>query len=159
MINDFTTIEQTHQLLQAGIDPMTCNVVLYDGIHHLAKEIFIAKAKEGKTLMFPVGSYEKQKEYIKKFQILPVWTSGALMNCIPDSPKQTISLTRGGYDSSIEQDSVDDGYMSEAYFAIYEYEDEERNLMITRTFGGDSYIEALTNMVVAFLTEIKFQIQ
>ena len=48
--------------------------------------------------------------------------------------------------------------MSDAYFAIFEYEDDERDFYIERTFGGDSYIEAATNMVIAYLTELKSQI-
>jgi hypothetical protein len=90
--------------------------------------------------------------------LAPAWTTCALLESIPDDMKLTITMTRGGYDMSEHHETYEDAYMSDAYFAIFEYEDDERDFYIERTFGGDSYIEAATNMVIAYLTELKSQI-
>lgn len=168
MTNDITTTQQALRLLQAGIDPLTCNLLESQGklMRRSAQEncppgllFFLDNTNNKADIMgFPRDSFENQKKYMKKFQVTPLWTSCALMETIPDSPNQSISLTRGGYDMSHLIDPAEDGYVSDTYFALYEYEDLERDLYIDRTFGGDSYIEAVTNMVIAYLTEIKPQI-
>lgn len=107
---------------------------------------------------FPRRSYEDQETYIRKMSLAPAWTTCALLESIPDDMKLTITMTRGGYDMSEHHDTYEEAYMSDAYFAIFEYEDDERDFYIERTFGGDSYIEAATNMVIAYLTELKSQI-
>ena len=167
MTKDITTTQLALRLLQAGIDPLTCNMLECQGR-------LIQRADEnpsdttsllnGETPMpsisdFPKDTFESQKEYMEKFHVIPLWTSCALMDAIPDCPNQSVSLTRGGYDMSRVHYPHDDGYVSDTYFVLYEYEDQERDLYIDRTFGGDSYIEAVTNMVIAYLTEIQPQIR
>ena len=167
MTKDITTTQQALRLLQAGIDPLTCNMLECQGR-------LIQRADEnpsdttsllnGETPMpsisdFPKDTFESQKEYMEMFHVIPLWTSCALMDAIPDSPNQSVSLTRGGYDMSRVHYPNDDGYVSDTYFVLYEYEDLERDLYIDRTFGGDSYIEAMINMYIAYLTEIQPQIR
>ena len=168
MTKDITTTEQAIQLLQAGIDPLTCNMLELEGrliqradidYESFAAPIFLLDSDNKADIMgFPKDSFEKQKEYMEKFRVVPLWTSCALMDAIPDSPNQSISLTRGGYDMSRLHDPAEDGYVSDTYFVLYEYEDLERDFYIDHTFGGDSYIEAMINMYIAYLTEIKPQI-
>lgn len=157
MFNDITTIQQVLELLKAGIDPMTCNLVLkQDG-----NKVWRAEDNFNHRLLslFPVQSYKDQEAYITKKNLAPAWTTCALLNNIPDDSKLTVTLTRGGYDMSEQHKTYEEAYMSDAYFAIFEYEDDERDFYIERTFGGDSYIEATTNMVIAYLTQIKEQIE
>ena len=167
MTKDITTTQQAMQLLQTGIDPLTCNMLEYQG-----KLIQRADNKPSESIPFrdkdnmvahlcdfPNKSFEDQKEFMERFQVIPLWTSCALVDAIPDSANQSISLTRGGYDMSRVSYPDDEGYDSDVYFALYEYEDETRDIYIDRTFGGDSYIEAATSMVIAYLTEIRSQIE
>lgn len=156
MTNDITSIQQVLELLKAGIDPSTCNLALRKD----KTDVWRADMLPSITAMddFPRRSYEDQETYIRKMSLAPAWTTCALLDSIPDDMKLTITMTRGGYDMSEHHDTYEDAYMSDAYFAIFEYEDDERDFYIERTFGGDSYIEAATNMVIAYLTELKSQI-
>ena len=156
MTSDITSMQQVLALLKAGIDPKTCNLVLRKG----EANAWGAEPLSSITAMddFPTRSSEDQEAYVLNKGMAPAWTTCALLESIPDSSKLTVTLTRGGYDTSVHHDRVEDAYLSDAYFAIFEYEDDERDFFMERTFGGDSYIEAATNMVVAYLTEIRGQI-
>lgn len=156
MTNDITSMQQVLELLKAGIDPKTCNLVLRKG----KADVWDVGPLPSATAMdgFPTRPFKEQEAFVLDKRMAPAWTTCALLESIPDDMKLTVTLTRGGYDMSVHHDTVEDAYMSDAYFAIFEYEDNERELFIERTFGGDSYIEAATNMVVAYLTELKEQI-
>ena len=156
MTNDITSIQHVLELLKAGIEPRTCNLVLRKG----DTDVWGMEPLPSVTAMadFPTRSFDDQVAYLRKTNMAPAWTTCALLESIPDNQKLTVTLTRGGYDTSQHHDTYEDAYMSDAYFAIFEYEDDERDFYIERTFGGDSYVEAAANMVIAYLTEIREQI-
>lgn len=156
MTNDITSLQQVLELLKAGVDPTTCNLVLRK--EGLDTWNVAPLPSDAAMAGFPSKSFEDQVSYIHKTNIAPAWTTCALLGCIPDSSKLTVTLTRGGYDTSEHHETYEDAYMSDAYFAIFEYEDDERDFYIERTFGGDSYLEAAASMVIAYLTELKAQI-
>ena len=157
MTNDITSIQQVLELLKAGINPTTCNLALRKDKADVWRAELLPPitALEG----FPTRSFEDQEAYIHKKNLAPAWTTCALLESIPDDMKMTVTMTRGGYDMSEHHDTYEDAYMSDAYFAIFEYEDDVREFYLERTFGGNSYIEAATNMVIAYLAELKSQIE
>lgn len=149
MYNDITTLDHVLLLLKAGINPKSCNLMFHKGL---------VERNEKELNQFPLSTYTTQEDYIKRTQIYPLWTTGALLDTIPDSKKQSITLTRGGYQSQCLINKVENLYIPDAYFASYNYFDKDRNLNIRRVFGSDSYIDAVTKLVVNYLEDIRQQI-
>ena len=157
MYNDITTIQQVNELLKAGIDPLSCNMI----IRQDNQKSWRAEDNFNNRILddFPTVSFNEQINYINEQNMAPAWTTGALLESIPDRQELTITLTRGGYDMSKLPGSYNDAYISDAYFAVFEYKDEKQKVYIKRTYGGDSYIESVVNLVVAYLTELKVQME
>lgn len=156
MSKDITNLQQVDMLLKAGIDPASCNLMSFrnrllwmDDIEMRLPEHILAYIKD-----FPKSSFESQLEYMHKYHVIPLWTTCALLQTIPDSPKQNIHLTRGGYDKPNANNPDEVKYLPDAYFALYEYKDSSKDILINRIFGGDSYTEATVNLTVAYLNEI-----
>lgn len=166
---DFTNVKQSLMLLKAGTDPMTANMLLrkyeddtnwfliVDTDHQVT---FSQKDEKGdiqKVSMkdFPRDDFNIQKLFAATNHFMPAWSLEALLNVIPDDRRQTVMITRGGYDSSEIANADEDGYISDVYFANYDYNDEENNVFFSKIYGGDTYIEAVTDLVVDYLTNIR----
>lgn len=164
--NDITSKDQVLKLLEAGVDPRSCNMVEFDG--HLYLHNLLDKKTQNslpteeliqKILCeFPSADIQAQKNFMERHNICPLWTSAKLMNLIPDRQEQDISLTRGGYDP-LTPPADDEKYNSDVFFCLYKYNNEAKNLRIEKTFGGDSYIEAVIKMVVTWMTSFKPMIE
>ena len=169
MEKDFTNVKQSLMLLKAGVDPMTANMLLRryeddsnwilieDTDHQVTFSQKDEKGNKQKVSMkdFPRTDFDGQKLFATTNNFLPAWSLGVLLNVIPDDRRQTVMVTRGGYDSSEMANADEDGYISDAFFANYDYEDEENNVFFSKIYGGDTYIEAVTNLVVDYLTNIR----
>ena len=165
MKTDITNAQQSLRLLEAGISPKTANMMLARTSDNtiwvpITSGLILLDDKKERSLAnpiddFPESDFEAQKLHATTTNMLPAWTTGALLDAIPDDRRQTVMTTRGGYDSSLMENADDDGYVSDAYFANYDFEDEENNVFYNKVYGGDSYSEAVTELVVDFLTQIR----
>ena len=166
---DFTNVQQSLMLLKAGIDPLSSNMVwhrdedddewiLVENTEHRVVYVYMDEKDNEKMVSikeFPKTNFEEQQLFATTENILPAWSLGTLMNVIPDDRRQTVTITRGGYDYSQMPDADDDGYVSNAFFANFDYKDEQNKVFFSKIYGGDTYIEAVTKMMVDYLTNIK----
>ena len=165
MITDITNAQQSLRLLEAGINPKTANMMLARTSDNtiwvpITARLTLLDDKKERLLAnpiddFPESDFEAQKLHATTTNLLPAWTTGALLDAIPDDRRQTVMTTRGGYDSSMMENADDDGYVSNAYFANYDFEDEDNEVFYNKVYGGDSYIEAVTELVIDYMTQIR----
>lgn len=165
MITDITNAQQSLKLLKAGVSPKTANMMLTRTSDKgtwvpMTAGMSFMNDKKGSSFAnsiddFPESDFVAQKLYATTANVLPAWTTGALLDAIPDDRRQTVMTTRGGYDSSLMENADDDGYVSNAYFANYDFEDEDNEVFYNKVYGGDSYIEAVTELVIDYMTQIR----
>lgn len=165
MITDITNAQQSLKLLKAGVSPKTANMMLTRTSDKgtwvpMTAGMSFMNYKKGSSFAnsiddFPESDFVAQKLYATTANVLPAWTTGALLDAIPDDRRQTVMTTRGGYDSSLMENADDDGYVSNAYFANYDFEDEDNDVFYNKVYGGDSYIEAVTELVIDYMTQIR----
>ena len=162
---DITNAKQSLMLLKAGVNPLSANMMLQrvdkntwmtviDDDH---KVTVICRDGKGKKITmndFPKSDFVKQQQFSTTHGILPALSTGALLDIIPDDQRQTVMITRGGYDSSRYNDTDEDGYVADAHFANFDFEDKENEIFFNKVYGGDSYIEAATKLVVDYLSTI-----
>ena len=146
----FTTKEQAVQLLKAGIDPHSCNLVDDLGVIRRADRLsgyeFVSESRGiGASFDdFPQKSLDRQIEFMDDFGVFPVWTADALVETIPKDPRQMIILSRVP--------------LLGQYRAIYRYENKSRNIYIEKLFCGKSMLESAVMLATAYLSDIRPQI-